>query len=455
MMQRPLCFVLMPFGKKRASDNRLIDFDAVYHQLIAPAIEQAGLEPLRADHEMVDGIIHKPMLERLVLCPYAVADLTTANANVFYELGVRHAAKAASTAMVFASDYHGDLPFDVRPLRALPYSLDKRGRPCRVDVDIAQLTARLVAARQQTVDSPLYQMVEGYPDPHEVKTDAFRNRVAHSKEMRSRLTRARKEGIAALQDIQRGLEGMTGGLPDAEGAVVIDLLLCYRALEAWQLMRDLVSRMSRPLAETLLVQQQLAFALNRDGDSLGAEQVLQELIRQHGAASETLGLLGRVYKDRWAKALQAGEAAEARGALDKAIAAYLRGFECDWRDAYPGINALTLMELRDAADSRRDQLLPVVKYAVERRIGSGQAGYWDYATRLELAILERDAGTARQALDCALAETHDAWALKTTLMNLSALQAVRLRRGEQLAWLDSLLGTLARRAGATGVQAAT
>ena len=42
------------------------------------------------------------MFERLVLCEYAIADLTTANANVFYELGVRHAAKPHHTLLLFA-----------------------------------------------------------------------------------------------------------------------------------------------------------------------------------------------------------------------------------------------------------------------------------------------------------------------------------------------------------------
>ena len=51
-------------------------------------MRDAGLEPLRADEEQAGGISHKPMFERLVLCDYAVADLTAANANVFYELGV-------------------------------------------------------------------------------------------------------------------------------------------------------------------------------------------------------------------------------------------------------------------------------------------------------------------------------------------------------------------------------
>jgi len=82
-MNRPLCFVLMPFGSKPDSTGALIDFDSVYRQLIQPAIEESGLESLRADEEMTGGVIHKAMYERLILCEYAVADLTTANANVF------------------------------------------------------------------------------------------------------------------------------------------------------------------------------------------------------------------------------------------------------------------------------------------------------------------------------------------------------------------------------------
>jgi hypothetical protein len=62
----PLCFVLMPFGKKPVASGLLVDFDAVYSELIAPGIDEAGLEPLRADQELSGGIIHKPMFERLI-----------------------------------------------------------------------------------------------------------------------------------------------------------------------------------------------------------------------------------------------------------------------------------------------------------------------------------------------------------------------------------------------------
>src|ERR1700722_7424967 len=140
-MSFPLCFVLMPFGIKSDPNGTPIDFDAVYQQMIVPAIRSAKLEPLRADEEMSGGIIHKPMFERLVLCEYAVADLTTANANVFYELGVRHAVRPWSTVLIFAGSSR--LPFDVAPLRALPYKLSSSGLPDDLSNCRAELIKRL------------------------------------------------------------------------------------------------------------------------------------------------------------------------------------------------------------------------------------------------------------------------------------------------------------------------
>lgn len=102
MTQRPLCFVLMPFGRKLAADGATINFDAVYEELIALAIAGAGLEPLRAEEEMTGGVIHKPMFERLILSGFAVVDLTTANTHVFYEPGVRHAVRPWSTVLLCA-----------------------------------------------------------------------------------------------------------------------------------------------------------------------------------------------------------------------------------------------------------------------------------------------------------------------------------------------------------------
>ena len=140
-MALPLCFVLMPFGRKPGAGGAMIDFDAVYSELIAPAITAAGMEPIRADQELTGGIIHKPMFERLILCEFAVADLTSANANVFYELGLRHAVRPSSTQLIFAEGT-GQLPFDVALLRALPYKLGADGKPSNAAADSAAVAAR-------------------------------------------------------------------------------------------------------------------------------------------------------------------------------------------------------------------------------------------------------------------------------------------------------------------------
>src|SRR3954467_9708329 len=101
----------MPFGRKADGPDRSIDFDATYTRLIAPAIERAGMRALRADEEFDHGIVHKPMFERLLLWAFAVADVTLANANVFYELGMRHAMRPRSTVIISADATR--LPFDI------------------------------------------------------------------------------------------------------------------------------------------------------------------------------------------------------------------------------------------------------------------------------------------------------------------------------------------------------
>ena len=120
---KPYCFILMPFGKKLNSSGRVVDFNHVYDSIIKPAVNDADLDPIRADEESMGGIIHKPMFERLMMCSYAVADLTTANANVFYELGIRHGVRPHSTVLIAGSGMR--LPFDVAPLRAIFYELSR------------------------------------------------------------------------------------------------------------------------------------------------------------------------------------------------------------------------------------------------------------------------------------------------------------------------------------------
>jgi hypothetical protein len=435
-MPKPLCFVLMPFGEKPAGRGATIDFDRVYHELIRPAVEAADLEPIRADEEQAGGVIHKPMFERLLLCEYAVADLTTANANVFYELGVRHAAKERSTVLIFAEGIER-LPFDVGLLRGLPYRLGPDGAAANPGKDGRALTRRLVEARSSGRDSPLWQLVENYPEVAHEKTDVFRRQVEYAAGVKRRLAAARKGGTDAVRAVERDI----GRFADAEAGVLIDLMLSYRATKAWEEVERVAATMPMPLAETAMVREQLAMALNRVGHGHEAAEILERLIAERGPSSETYGILGRVLKDRW-------EAAEdgplARGLLRKAIDAYRRGFEADWRDAYPGVNAVTLMELAEPPmKEEQARLLPVVRYAVERRVAAGQPDYWDHATLLELAVLRDDRAAAEDALADVLPVIREAFEPETTARNLRLIRETRARRGAQTAWIGEIEQALA------------
>lgn len=443
---KPLCFVLMPFGRKTVPAGQTVDFDAVYANLIQPAITAAGMEPLRADEEAVGGLIHKPMYERLILCDYAVADLTGANANVFYELGLRHGARPATTVMLFGEK--GVLPFDVAPLRIVRYELGGDGRPVDGAAGAAAVTRFLDEARrtkdEPPKDSPVFQLVEGYmaPDIARLKTDVFREQALYAADARNRLAAARRGGKEAVKVAAAEL----GDLSGAESGVIVDLLLSYRAVSDWQGMVDLVAGMNKPLARSTLVQEQYGFALNRLGRRDEAEVVLQGLIAARGPSSETNGLLGRVYKDRWDAERRTGNVLAARGWLKKAIDTYLQGFEADWRDAFPGINAVTLMELASPPDPRRLELLPVVTYAVKRRLARGAPDYWDYATLLELGVLAKDEAAASEATSSALAAVRESWEPETTARNLALIREARATQGEAVAWADAIEQALLARA---------
>lgn len=431
--RRPLCFVVMPFGIKPDGQGGRVDFDAVYEQLFAPAISEAQLDPLRGDQEIVGGLIHKPMFERLILADYAIADLTTANANVFYELGVRHAARPYSTVLVSADVKRA--PFDLAPDRVLPYALDRAGRPADAAGDRRALVRGLRAARAAATDSPVFQLIDDLPTPQidRLKTDVFRDAAAYSMKVKKRLATARGDGSGALRKVEHEL----GPLEDVEAGVLVDLLLSYRATKAWEEMIRLVDAMPEPLRRTVLIREQYGFALNRDGRSEAAEEVLREVIADHGASSETCGLLGRVHKDRW-EAERDGSPLRAEGHLDQAIDAYRQGFEADWRDAYPGVNAVTLMEIRDPGAGEQQQLVPVVRYANRRRIDGGGDDYWDHATRLELGVVARDRDEAMAGARAALAAVRELWEPESTANNLSLIRAARSRSGETIGWADEL-----------------
>ncbi len=438
-MTKPLCFVLMPYHAMQDEAGERIDFRAVYDQLIVPSITEAGMEPLRADEDPESrGIFQKSMFERLVVCEFAVADLSTGNANVYYELGVRHALRPYSTVLIFKKGYR--LPLDVAHGSALPYLLDGQGQPVDVEETRTRLVARLRAAREARVDSPVHQLVTGLPvvEVDHERIDSFREHADREEQLRRTLEDAGRRGVEQV----RAVEAELGRTEDLQVKPAIDLLIAYRSQSAWSDMVRLVRGLAKPVARVELIQQIYVWALNRSGEDAEAERRALDLVRRR-PSSETYGLLGRIYKDRWARA---GSLALRAGLLGKAIDNYIKGFEVDWRDAYPGINAVTLLSLLPAPDERLTTLLPVVRFASDQRLSrQGRVPhYWDHATDLALAVLAGDRDRAHEALECALAEIRDRFEPETTARDLSFVAEAMRARGEDATWVDEIAEELLR-----------
>lgn len=449
---KQMLFVVMPFGKKLdPTGTHTIDFDEVYAQAIKPAAQAAGLEVIRADEERSGSIIHIPMFERLLLSEIVVADITVHNANVFYELGIRHAARPRATILIYAKyPKEGQLPFDVNMLRAMPYFLED-GRLAPAEAE--RLRGVLSDKFRQTLaeddgDSPLFQFVRSYPGivlAPEV-TETFRDRARFGEQIRQRLARARRlqGGDTALEAV-RTVERELVGLGPAYSELIVDLLLSYRDLEAWDDMIALVASLPPgALASAATVRQQYAFALNRRNgpdDAHEAIEVLRETIDRYGLSTESCGLMGRIYKDLHARAAAAGDEGLAASYLDEAVDWYRRGFEADPRDHYPGINAATLLFLKGdaAADEELQTLLPAVAFAVGRRGGLKSTDVWDVATLLEVAALREDWPLAEQALARLLMLQAPAWTYGTVVKNLEFIGASRAARGLPADRIDALV----------------
>lgn len=105
------CFVMMPFGDW---------FNTYYQEIYIPAIREAGFEPLRGDELFSTGSVVEQIWEQLTKATVLLADLTGKNANVFYELGLAHAARKP---VVFTAANIDDVPFDLRHLRVIIYDI--------------------------------------------------------------------------------------------------------------------------------------------------------------------------------------------------------------------------------------------------------------------------------------------------------------------------------------------
>jgi tetratricopeptide (TPR) repeat protein len=472
-MTRQHAFVAMPFGTKRGPDGQDIDFNRIYEELIRPALEAADLEVFRADEESRAGEIRRDMFQELLVADLVVADLTLDNPNVWYELGVRHALRARGVVLVQGP--RAGQPFDIYTERKLRYGLAGAvPDPATLAADRARITrmARdtLDAPSRREV-SPVYQLLPHLEPPvwrrllmegHNEFRQVYEPWAARMEAARRRqlpgdiLVLAEETPTRALR-----LEALR-----AAGDALLKLRQYRLALEQFEAALE-VEPLDKAAAEKRCV------CLGRLGRRELAREAARALVAARPRDAEAWALAGRMDKETWmarwwreeggdpadpshqgepqlgGEALRAAAAA-ADACLEQAVATYRRAFALDPAHCYAGINALTLMSLRqslggDVAVEDFKRLRGGVRWACASAAERDDRDYWARATCAEWALLNRPrkevAAEFRRA--AALAD-RDWFALDSTRQQLLMLQRLGWRPAETAAALDVLEAEMAQ-----------
>lgn len=107
------CFVIQPFDKGK--------FDKRFQDTFRPAIEEAGLKAYRVDQDPNVEIPIEAIEDGIRGAAICLADITTDNPNVWYELGYAFAAGKAVIMVCSDERKQGRYPFDIQHRTVVGY----------------------------------------------------------------------------------------------------------------------------------------------------------------------------------------------------------------------------------------------------------------------------------------------------------------------------------------------
>jgi hypothetical protein len=392
--------MVMPFNRKPTgvepgSGPATVDFDALWERVLRPLIEDdLGLEAIRADHE-IGALIIKDMIERLALSDVVIADVSAPNANVYYEVGVRHAANKAGCVLIAANWAHP--VFDLAQIRSVRYPLPE-GDITPATADAAR--AALKADVQKFLHGPsvVWDTIPGYPDQVDPgRTSTFRERFAKISTILAEISSARRLPADDRRAAALALREKHEAAALAAPGIAVALLFLLRDAAAWAEVRAFAAVLPAETQALGVVQEQVSLAESKVGDHLAAIAALEALIALSGATSERRGLLGGRYKKL---AAEAGDTSKRAFYLNRAIEEYDKGMRLDLNDYYPSSNLPRLLLARGApGDAQRAHAAATLTVlACERARERNADDEWLRPTLLGAAFDAGDVDTARRLL---------------------------------------------------------
>jgi tetratricopeptide (TPR) repeat protein len=371
-------FIIRPFGTKND-----INFDEVERALIAPAIKAVGAEGGTTIDIVEAGNIRVDMFRRLLTADLVVADLSIHNANVFYELGIRHALRAHGTFMVRCDA--DKFPFDLQTDRYFVYSKDNPAASLAGLITALRRTTEKIQKDAAAKDSPVFTSLPNLrePDPslfNPVPQD-FGEEVARA------VTSARGGDLALLSYEVRGFEWEMKGWYTV-GRAQFDIKSLVGAKVTWENIRKF-----EPY--DLEANIRLGTIYERLGDLARSTQALERALSKpaikQNERAESYSLLGRNFKTRWRNEWEAAPPQERAAAallsphLQQSFDNYERAFDEDLNHYYSGLNALAMIKIMVALA----EALPAVwaeNFKTDKKAEEALEEHRDHAAKLLAAV---------------------------------------------------------------------
>lgn len=338
-------FIVRPFGVKQE-----VDFEKVDKELIQPALKQVGIRGSTTASIVEQGNIREDMFAQLLLADLVIADLSIHNANVFYELGIRHALRDKKTYLIRCSK--DEIPFDLKTDRYLSYPAADPASA--LDALVNGLKATLLSDKQ---DSPVFYMLPKLEaqDPERFLAvppdfgEEIKIAVAAGKIGKLALLATEATGFAWEIPAIRKLGEALYQLKDFEASAI-----------CWEKVRDQKTSDLDANDRLATIYQRLAeeeLKVNPTGgweflskSDLAIERLLTNYEKlDANKRAEVYALKGRNAKTRWVDTWRHAADAELRSKalqstwLIDAYKEYEKAFNEDLNHFYSGINALGLL----------------------------------------------------------------------------------------------------------------
>jgi len=338
-------FIVRPFGVKQN-----VDFERVDKELIQPALEQLNIIGTTTTAIVEQGNIREDMFELLLIADLVIADVSIHNANVFYELGIRHSLRDKKTFLIRCSK--DEVPFDIKTDRYLSYQEDKPSMA--LGALVAGLKATLLTDK---VDSPVFYMlpklVAQDPEQFLALPPDFGEEVE--------LARAGRQ-IGKLALLASEAEGFAWQIPAFRS--VAEALYKLNDFEAsglyWEKVREAYSYDNEANDQLATIYQRLAENEIKKNPATGwelltkSDQAVERLLINEEKfeihkRAEIYSLMARNAKVKWVSSWRDAPDAEKKVKalqspyLREAYEEYERAYNEDLNHFYSGINALGLL----------------------------------------------------------------------------------------------------------------